>query len=160
MKVVVVASRKGGSGKTTLVGQLSVQAEVAGDGPVAVMDVDPACRRVPCLPVRYRNKKHKTKPRACPAIPVSVPASSLSSGKERLPEPDVGRNRPSRACRRGSRQPRRWVSTSVQPSATRSCRKGRDLARTARCEGRQAEAPAAGNCVGGHGEGTAPWTAA
>jgi chromosome partitioning protein len=41
MKVVVVASRKGGSGKTTLVGQLSVQAEFTGSGPVAVMDVDP-----------------------------------------------------------------------------------------------------------------------
>lgn len=41
MKVVVVASRKGGSGKTTLAGHLSVEAERAGDGPVALIDIDP-----------------------------------------------------------------------------------------------------------------------
>lgn len=41
MKVVVVASRKGGSGKTTLAGHLSVQAERSGDGPVALVDIDP-----------------------------------------------------------------------------------------------------------------------
>lgn len=41
MKVVVIASRKGGSGKTTLAGHLAVQAEREGDGPVAVVDTDP-----------------------------------------------------------------------------------------------------------------------
>ena len=41
MKVIVIASRKGGSGKTTLAGHLAVQAERAGDGPVALVDVDP-----------------------------------------------------------------------------------------------------------------------
>ncbi|MHA1599554.1 MAG: nucleotide-binding protein [Alphaproteobacteria bacterium] len=41
MKVIVIASRKGGSGKTTLAGHLAVQAERIGDGPVAVVDVDP-----------------------------------------------------------------------------------------------------------------------
>ena len=41
MKVIVIASRKGGSGKTTLAGHLAVQAERIGDGPVALVDVDP-----------------------------------------------------------------------------------------------------------------------
>ena len=41
MKVVVVASRKGGSGKTTLAGHLAVQAERSGMGPVAMIDADP-----------------------------------------------------------------------------------------------------------------------
>ena len=41
MKVVVIAARKGGSGKTTLAGHLAVQAERAGDGPAALVDIDP-----------------------------------------------------------------------------------------------------------------------
>lgn len=41
MRVVVVASQKGGSGKTTLSGHLAVQADRAGYGQVAVIDTDP-----------------------------------------------------------------------------------------------------------------------
>lgn len=41
MRVVVVASQKGGSGKTTLAGHIAVQAERAGHGPVALIDTDP-----------------------------------------------------------------------------------------------------------------------
>ncbi|MFA7429751.1 MAG: ParA family protein [Rhodospirillaceae bacterium] len=41
MRVIAVASQKGGSGKTTLSGHLAVQAEVAGHGPVALIDTDP-----------------------------------------------------------------------------------------------------------------------
>ncbi len=41
MKVIVVASRKGGSGKTTLAGHLAVQAALTGAGPVALVDADP-----------------------------------------------------------------------------------------------------------------------
>lgn len=41
MYVLAVASRKGGSGKTTLAGHLAVEAERRGHGPVAVMDIDP-----------------------------------------------------------------------------------------------------------------------
>ncbi|MDA8258291.1 MAG: ParA family protein [Betaproteobacteria bacterium] len=41
MKVIVIASQKGGVGKTTLAGHLAVQAETAGAGPVALIDTDP-----------------------------------------------------------------------------------------------------------------------
>jgi len=39
--VVVLASQKGGSGKTTLAGHIAVQAELSGAGPVALIDTDP-----------------------------------------------------------------------------------------------------------------------
>lgn len=41
MHVIALASRKGGAGKTTLASHLAVEAEVAGAGPVAVIDTDP-----------------------------------------------------------------------------------------------------------------------
>jgi chromosome partitioning protein len=39
--IIVTASQKGGSGKTTLTGHLAVEAEKAGAGPVALVDTDP-----------------------------------------------------------------------------------------------------------------------
>ena len=39
--VIVFASQKGGSGKTTLSGHLAVEAQQQGDGPVALIDTDP-----------------------------------------------------------------------------------------------------------------------
>ena len=41
MHVLVLASQKGGSGKTTLSGHLAVEAQNAGIGPVALIDTDP-----------------------------------------------------------------------------------------------------------------------
>jgi len=41
MRVIVMASQKGGSGKTTLAGHLAVEADRRGDGPVALIDTDP-----------------------------------------------------------------------------------------------------------------------
>ena len=41
MRVVVFASQKGGSGKTTLAGHIAVEADLRGDGPVALIDTDP-----------------------------------------------------------------------------------------------------------------------
>lgn len=41
MHVLVMASQKGGSGKTTLSGHLAVEAEQAGLGPVSLIDTDP-----------------------------------------------------------------------------------------------------------------------
>ena len=40
MKTIVVSSQKGGSAKTTLTALLSVEAELAGDGPAWVIDTD------------------------------------------------------------------------------------------------------------------------
>lgn len=40
MKTIISMSQKGGSGKTTLVAHLSVEAERAGDGPVWLIDTD------------------------------------------------------------------------------------------------------------------------
>jgi len=41
MRVLAMASQKGGSGKTTLSGHLAVQAQMAGAGPVVLIDIDP-----------------------------------------------------------------------------------------------------------------------
>jgi chromosome partitioning protein len=41
MRVLVVASRKGGSGKTTVTGHLAVEAERQSSGPAAIIDLDP-----------------------------------------------------------------------------------------------------------------------
>ncbi len=41
MHMVAICSQKGGSGKTTLCGHLAVQAHLAGDGPVVLIDCDP-----------------------------------------------------------------------------------------------------------------------
>jgi chromosome partitioning protein len=41
MKTIVLASQKGGAGKTTLSGHIAVEAERHGDGPVVLLDTDP-----------------------------------------------------------------------------------------------------------------------
>ena len=41
MKILVLASQKGGAGKTTLVAHLAVAAERGGDGPCVLIDTDP-----------------------------------------------------------------------------------------------------------------------
>jgi chromosome partitioning protein len=41
MHVIVLASQKGGSGKTTLTGNLAIAAELAGHGPAVLIDTDP-----------------------------------------------------------------------------------------------------------------------
>ena len=41
MYVIVLASQKGGAGKTTLAAHLAVAAEAAGDGPAILIDTDP-----------------------------------------------------------------------------------------------------------------------
>jgi len=41
MKIIVLASQKGGVGKTTLAAHIAVAAEQSGDGPCVLIDTDP-----------------------------------------------------------------------------------------------------------------------
>ena len=41
MQVLVIASRKGGAGKSTIAAHLAVEAHLCGDGPVVAIDADP-----------------------------------------------------------------------------------------------------------------------
>jgi len=41
MRVIVVASQKGGVGKTTIAAHMAVQADMAGEGPAVLVDTDP-----------------------------------------------------------------------------------------------------------------------
>lgn len=56
MRTLVVNQRKGGVGKTLASLHLSVQAEMAGDGPVAIVDLDPSLS----LTLWYRARKANT----------------------------------------------------------------------------------------------------
>ena len=41
MHVIVLASQKGGAGKTTLAAHIAIAAEAGGDGPAVLIDADP-----------------------------------------------------------------------------------------------------------------------
>jgi len=56
MRVIVFASQKGGSGKTTLAGHIAVQAELTGNGPVALIDTDPQGSLAKWWNVREKNE--------------------------------------------------------------------------------------------------------
>ena len=58
MVVLVLASQKGGSGKTTLSGHLAVEADRAGVGPVALIDTDPQGRSAAVVE-RLRDRRHR-----------------------------------------------------------------------------------------------------
>jgi chromosome partitioning protein len=74
MKTIIVASQKGGSGKTTLVSHLAVEAERAGDGPAWVIDTD----RQGTLSRWHDQREAETPQRA------DVPFSKLSAGLDAL----------------------------------------------------------------------------
>jgi len=74
MKIVVVASQKGGSGKTTLAAHLAVEAERAGDGPTWLVDTD----RQGTLSMWHDRREAETPGR------LDVPLSRLPAGIEAL----------------------------------------------------------------------------
>jgi chromosome partitioning protein len=68
MKTVVVASQKGGSGKTTLVAHLAVAAEQASAGPAVVMDADPQQTLA-----TWWNAREAEKPKLAPVVLRDLP---------------------------------------------------------------------------------------
>jgi chromosome partitioning protein len=74
MKVIVVNSQKGGSGKTMLTKHLAIEAERAGDGPVYMIDNDPQASLSTWYARRDLDK---------PTL-VEVPFGSLAAGLEHL----------------------------------------------------------------------------
>lgn len=74
MKTIIVASQKGGSGKTTLVSHLAVETERAGDGPAWIIDTD----RQGTLSRWHENRAVDTPQRA------DVPFTKLRAGLDAL----------------------------------------------------------------------------
>ena len=70
MKIIVINSQQGGSGKTTLAAHLAVEAERAGDGPVYLIDTDPQGT----LSTWHEHRAAETPQR------VEVPLADLSAG--------------------------------------------------------------------------------
>ena len=77
MKTLVINSQKGGSGKTTLVAHLAVEAERAGDGPVYLIDTDPQGT----LSTWHEHRAAETPQRV--EIPLADLAAGLAVLKER-----------------------------------------------------------------------------
>jgi chromosome partitioning protein len=76
MQTIVINSQKGGSGKTMLAKHLAVAAELAGDGPVYLIDTDPQGS----LTAWHSKRESDT-----PAL-AEVPFSGLAGGLEALRE--------------------------------------------------------------------------
>ncbi len=74
MKIILTTSQKGGSGKTTLVELLSVEAGRAGDGPSWVIDTDPQGT----LSQWHKRREHDTPHRA------ELPFDALAEGLEKM----------------------------------------------------------------------------
>lgn len=74
MKVIVINSQKGGSGKTTLCAHLAVEAERAGDGPAFVIDTDPQGT----LSTWHEHREAETPQRG------ELPLADLSAGLDML----------------------------------------------------------------------------
>src|ERR1035438_7369420 len=74
MKTILMTSQKGGSGKTTVVELLSVEADRAGDGPSWVIDTDPQGT----LSHWHKRREHDTPHRA------ELPFDSIAEGLEKM----------------------------------------------------------------------------
>lgn len=76
MKTIVIATQKGGSGKTTITAHLAVAAGQAGDGPVTVIDADPQGT----LTRWYDQRKHAETPHRSPLLSAGLPAQIEALG--------------------------------------------------------------------------------
>lgn len=75
MRVIVLASQKGGAGKTTLAAHLAVAAEAAGAGPAVLMDMDPQGSLS-----AWWNARETPAPALAPAVLADLPAKLASLG--------------------------------------------------------------------------------
>lgn len=80
MRKIIVASQKGGAGKSTLCAHLSVQAERAGDGPAYLIDTDPQAS----LSTWHERREAETPRR------VEVPLEEVGAGLEVLRKRGAG----------------------------------------------------------------------
>ena len=74
MQTIIIASQKGGAGKSTLCAHLAVQAEVSGGGPVYLIDTDPQAS----LSAWHERREAETPRR------VEVPLEGLAAGLQVL----------------------------------------------------------------------------
>lgn len=79
MKTIVIASQKGGSGKTTLAAHLAVEAESRGDAPTCIIDTD----KQGTLSLWHERREEETPER------VDVPLTRLAAGLVTLAERGV-----------------------------------------------------------------------
>lgn len=84
MQVLVVASRKGGCGKTSLSAHLAVEAERRGDGPVAVIDADPMAGLTGWYDARKVDTPICVEPAALKARGLKATLDGLHAGGARL----------------------------------------------------------------------------
>jgi chromosome partitioning protein len=135
MRVLVLASQKGGAGKTTLSRHLAVEAERAGAGPVVLLDADPQGglaawwnRRRADTPVFFSSTLAELPRRieqaraggfALAVIDTPPQVTSLIRAVVQLADLVLIPTRPSPAPSTSSRRPDgRWCSSSTAPPAT------------------------------------------
>lgn len=117
MRVIAVASQKGGSGKTTIAAHLAVRADMVGQGPVVLIDTDPqgslaewwraraedtpqlasvrpgsACRQ-PCRAAQLRNRPRGNRHAA------GAHRVYRAGNRDGRPDPDPGTAEPARFAR-------------------------------------------------------------
>lgn len=76
MQTIIINSQKGGSGKTMLSAHLSAQAEMAGEGPVYLIDTDPQGTLTKWHSLRQAETPHR----------VEVPFAAIEKGRAKLEE--------------------------------------------------------------------------
>jgi chromosome partitioning protein len=77
--ILVIASRKGGAGKSTLAAHLAVEAHLCGDGPVAAIDADPMAGLTGWYDARKAEEPICVEPAALKAHGITKTLASLRS---------------------------------------------------------------------------------
>jgi chromosome partitioning protein len=80
VQVIVIASRKGGAGKSTLVSHLLVESHMRGDGPVVGIDADPMGGLTAWYDARKADEPQCVEPAALKANGLKATLNSLRAG--------------------------------------------------------------------------------